>query len=53
MPLLQEPAGQVLFTRLLEAAGAGGFPLVLDGSNASDDAGDRPGMRALRELGVR
>ena len=44
---------KALFTRLLEAAGAGGFPLVLDGSNASDDVGDRPGMRALRELGVR
>ena len=25
----------------------------MDGTNASDDAGDRPGMRALRELGVR
>lgn len=44
---------RALFTRLLEAARADGFPLVLDGSNASDDAGDRPGMRALRELGVR
>lgn len=44
---------KALFTRLLEAAGAGGFPLVLDGSNASDDAGDRPGMRALAELGIR
>lgn len=44
---------RALFTRLLEAAAADGFPLVLDGSNASDDAGDRPGMRALRELGVR
>lgn len=42
-----------LFTRLLDAAGADGFPLVLDGCNASDDASDRPGMRALRELGVR
>lgn len=42
-----------LFTRLLSAAGTDGFPLVLDGSNASDDAADRPGMRALRELGVR
>ena len=42
-----------LFTRLLEAAHADGFPLVLDGCNASDDAADRPGMRALRELGVR
>lgn len=33
---------RALFTRLLEAAAADGFPLVLDGSNASDDAGDRP-----------
>ncbi len=30
-----------------------GFSLVMDGTNASDDAGDRPGMRALREEGVR
>lgn len=44
---------RALFTHLLEAARADGFPLVLDGSNASDDAEDRPGMRALAELGVR
>ena len=44
---------RALFTRLLEAANADGFPLVLDGCNASDDASDRPGMKALRELGVR
>ena len=43
----------VLFTRLCRQAAADGFPLVIDGTNASDDAGDRPGMRALRELGVR
>lgn len=42
-----------LFTTLLAQAKTDGFPLVLDGSNASDDAGDRPGMAALRELGVR
>lgn len=42
-----------LFSKLLEAARKDGFPIVLDGCNASDDAGDRPGMRALRELGVR
>ena len=30
-----------------------GFTLILDGTNASDDAGDRPGMRALREMDVR
>lgn len=43
---------KALFTRLMAAAAADGFPVVADGSNASDDAGDRPGMRALRELGV-
>lgn len=43
---------RALFTRLLDRAEADGFPVVLDGSNASDDAGDRPGMRALEELGV-
>ena len=42
-----------LFTHLISAAKADGFPVILDGSNASDDADDRPGMRALRELGVR
>ncbi len=44
---------KALFSLLCGAARADGFPLVLDGSNASDDAKDRPGMRALRELGVR
>lgn len=43
---------RALFTLLTDLAKADGFPVVLDGSNASDDAGDRPGMRALRELGV-
>lgn len=44
---------KALFTRLIAAAAADGLPLVADGSNATDDASDRPGMRALRELGVR
>ena len=30
-----------------------GYSVLLDGTNASDDAGDRPGMRALGELSVR
>lgn len=42
-----------LFTRILQAAKADGYAVVLDGSNASDDASDRPGMRALQELQVR
>ena len=34
------------------AAREDGYSVLLDGTNASDDAGDRPGMRALRELGI-
>lgn len=44
---------QMIFRTILAAAEADGFPVLLDGTNASDDAGDRPGMRALRELSVR
>ena len=44
---------RTLFSRLWDAARRDGYPVLLDGTNASDDAGDRPGMRALRELGVR
>ena len=44
---------QALFTRLWEAARRDGYSVLLDGTNASDDAGDRPGMRALEELEVR
>ena len=42
-----------LFSAILEAAEEEGYPVLLDGTNASDDASDRPGMRALRELSVR
>ena len=42
-----------MFSAIARAAGEGGCPLVVDGTNASDPEGDRPGMRALRELGVR
>ena len=44
---------RALFTGLWEAARRDGYGVLLDGTNASDDAGDRPGMRALRELEVR
>lgn len=36
-----------------EAAASDGYELLLDGTNASDDADDRPGMRALAEFGIR
>ena len=41
-----------LFGTLAARALADGYTLLLDGTNASDDADDRPGMRALRELHV-
>ena len=37
---------------ILEKAAEDGYSLLLDGTNASDDSGDRPGMWALRELKV-
>ena len=42
-----------IFSAIRERAAAGGFSVLLDGTNASDDPGDRPGVRALRELEVR
>ena len=44
---------KVIFETILKAAQADGYSLLLDGTNASDDAADRPGMRALQELAVR
>ena len=43
---------RALFSGLWKAARRDGYTVLLDGTNASDDAGDRPGMRALRELEV-
>jgi len=44
---------KALFGLLRSQATADGYPVLIDGTNASDDAGDRPGMRALAELSVR
>lgn len=44
---------KVIFSQILEAAKADGFTVILDGTNASDDASDRPGMKALMEMSVR
>lgn len=41
------------FTQIVNHARALGFPIVIDGSNASDVGDYRPGMRAVEELGVR
>ncbi|MDO5016048.1 MAG: ATP-dependent sacrificial sulfur transferase LarE [Eubacteriales bacterium] len=42
-----------IFSHIAERALADGFNLLLDGTNADDQVDDRPGMRALTELGVR
>jgi uncharacterized protein len=42
-----------LFGRLMELAKSGGFAVVLDGSNADDAGGHRPGLRAAAKHGVR
>lgn len=44
---------QNIFGGIWRAARADGFSVLLDGTNASDQADDRPGMKALRELKVR
>ncbi len=44
---------KAIFTRLWELARADGFDMLCDGTNATDDASERAGMRALAELGVR
>ena len=42
-----------MFSLIWEQARADGYTVLLDGTNASDNADERPGMRVLRELGVR
>lgn len=44
---------KTIFTTISQAAKEDGFSVLLDGTNASDDADDRPGMKALQELSVR
>lgn len=44
---------RIIFERIAEAAAKDGYFTICDGTNASDDADDRPGMRALRELEIR
>ena len=42
-----------IFSHLREFADKKGIPWLLDGTNADDDQGYRPGIKALEELGVR
>lgn len=41
-----------VFARIAEAATQDGYTELMDGTNASDEAADRPGMQALAELQV-
>ena len=41
-----------IFSALRDEALRDGFDVILDGTNASDDTNDRPGMKALQELAV-
>ena len=41
-----------IFRCLRKQAALDGYTVLLDGTNASDDLSDRPGVRALREHGV-
>ena len=41
-----------IFTAITSAARRDGFQILLDGTNASDQISDRPGMKALQELSV-
>lgn len=43
---------RAIMSAIMKKAAADGYGLLLDGSNASDDAADRPGMQALAELSV-
>lgn len=44
---------QHIMGAITEAAKADGYDFICDGTNASDDADDRPGFRALGEFGIR
>ena len=44
---------QHVMSAIRAAAEADGYTVICDGTNASDDAGDRPGFKALSEYGIR
>ena len=41
-----------IFEAIIQGAHEAGYTVIADGTNASDDADDRPGMKVLRELSV-
>lgn len=43
---------KLILNTIIQAANQQGYDCLIDGNNASDDASDRPGMRAVAELEV-
>lgn len=43
---------QMIFQSIINQAEQDGYTVLIDGTNASDDVSDRPGMQALKELSV-
>ena len=43
---------QRIFSAILSSTEEDGYSCIIDGTNASDDASDRPGMRAIQEMHV-
>ena len=43
---------QKLFGEIVNRAKLDGYDVIIDGTNASDDISDRPGFKALQELGI-
>lgn len=44
---------QTIFSSIQKIAKIDGYDLILDGTNASDDENERPGMKALKEMGIK
>ena len=44
---------QRIMSAIMQAAGNDGYDILCDGTNASDDADDRPGFKALGEYGIK
>lgn len=43
---------KAIFSAIINEAKKDGYKVIIDGTNASDDENDRPGVKALRELSV-
>jgi len=43
---------KIIFAKIAERAHSDGYIVLIDGTNASDDASDRPGIKALNELSI-